>query len=331
MHTSFRYTYSLRGTATMMLFRRAASTVLSTERNINMFITYFTQVTSIATSRLGAILGGAPTVPAAPQQQRTSAKAAQAAAAATAAAAAWQRSTLLMPLQTVSDSISVALHNKTGRYNSTAIELRAGGAIDTDDDSNDEHSGAVPRTPAERVLAEQLLQTQAKGDSAKEAEIVWPLAAVPLLAWDLNTLVAALTSLLRTPAQRRQALRALCLARLAQILIQPEFCLTGTATANTTTGAIAGLSTASGSQRSTRSSASNSGNSSSSDSKFAAALSAQRADLAHTLGLPVSQQAPAGEALVQCVYYAWLPFLRTAALLLYTCNGDENEVRCCCK
>jgi hypothetical protein len=307
-----------------MLFRRAASTVLSTERNINMFITYFTHVTSIATSRLGAILGGAPTVPAAPQQQRTSAKAIQAQAAAT-AAAAWQRSTLLMPLQTVSNSISTALHNRAGRYNSTASELRAGGAVDTDDESNDEHSGAVPRTPAERVLAEQLLQTQAKGDSAKESEIVWPLAAVPLLAWDLNTLAAALTSLLRTPAQRRQGLRALCLARLAQILIQPEFCLTGTATANTTAAAAA----AAASQRSTRSCNNSSGSSSSSDSKLAAALSAQRAELAHALGLPVSQQAPVGEALVQYVFYAWLPFLRTAALLLYTCNGDENEVRCC--
>jgi Proteolysis_6 C-terminal len=284
-------------------------------------------------SRLGAILGGALTVPAAPQQQRASAKAAQAAAAAT-AAAAWQRSTLLMPLQTVSDSISTALQNRAGRYNSTASELRAGGAIDSDGNNEEEHSAAVPRTPAERVLAEQLLQTQAKGDSAKEAEIIWPVAAVPLLAWDLNTLAAALTSLLRTPAQRRQALRALCLARLAQILIQPEFCLTGTATATATAGTTAGSSAAgaiataaSTSQRNTWSSANNSGSSSSGDSKFAAALSAQRAELAHTLGLPVSQQAPAGDALVQCVCYAWLPFLRTAALLLYTCNGDENEVR----
>jgi Proteolysis_6 C-terminal len=262
-------------------------------------------------------------VPAAAQQQRASAKAAQTSST----SAAWLRSTLLMPLQTVSDSISAALANRAGRYNSTASELRTG-AIDTDNDEDEE-----PRTPAERVLAEQLLQTQAKGDSAKEEEIIWPLAAVPLLAWDLSTLAAALASLLRTPGQRRQALRALCLARLAQILIQPEMCLTGTAAARTTVtagaAATAGATTAAAaSQRSTRSSAASNSGSSNNDSKFAAALSAQKAELAQILGLPVSQQAPVGDALVQCVCSAWLPYLRTAALLLYTCNGDENEVRC---
>jgi hypothetical protein len=100
------------------------------------------------------------------------------------------------------------------------------------------------------------------------------------------------------------------------------------ASTGTAATAAAAAAAAAASQRSIRSSANNSGSSSSSDSKLTAALSAQRAELAHTLRLPVSQQAPVGEALVQCVCYAWLPFLRTAALLLHTCNGDENEVRC---
>ncbi|KAG5178523.1 hypothetical protein JKP88DRAFT_261312 [Tribonema minus] len=141
----------------------------------------------------------------------------------------------------------------------------------------------------------------------------WPVLQVPLLAWDLSTLAAALATLVHSAEQRRAAVRAVCLARLAQLCVQPEFCLLGTVAATAAAAAEPSQAAAVGAADEAAAAAA------------AAALEAQRGALAEEIGLAVAATAPRGAALLHAALAAWLPFLRYAVLLLTVVEGEVDE------
>lgn len=126
----------------------------------------------------------------------------------------------------------------------------------------------------------------------------WPILSMPLLSWDLTMLTAGLTAFAGA-----QPARLLCLARLAQLLLQPEFCALGMADIKLTTME----------------------DDEESKDACADALHSLRAELAACAGVEVSPSAPTGDLLLREAYAAWLPFLRTSVLLIGCCSVPQTN------
>ncbi|CAM9192647.1 unnamed protein product [Ascophyllum nodosum] len=175
-------------------------------------------------------------------------------------------------------------------------------------------AAAVPLPPE----AASLLET------VWEADTAWPLMQTPLLAWDLTTLLVGGVSMAPSWSGRAGVVRAACVARLCQAILQPEVCLRGP-------GGAAAAAAAMTARGSTTSGAGGGGRIEGGEMggrtvpSVAAALEALRNALAEATETAVSPMAPVGEDLIAICYASWLPFLRCAALVIAAASSSHNS------
>ncbi|CAM9281630.1 unnamed protein product [Chrysoparadoxa australica] len=140
----------------------------------------------------------------------------------------------------------------------------------------------------------QVERKEEEGD--KHEDSYWPALDVPLLAWDLPTLAVGIVDMLRTKRDVSRAVQLLCLARLGQILLQPEMCALGMAPSEY--AASDGDILLPGAESDTK------------------ALELFQEALMTSAGVPKGADAPRGSELLRQAYLSWLPFLRVMLLLL---------------